>query len=94
MRPVGFDWDEKKSLRNLRKHGVSFVEASTVFDDPFARIHDDPDHSDTEHREIIVGYSRAARLLLVSFIEREEIIRIISARATDARERKRHEEKS
>jgi uncharacterized DUF497 family protein len=72
---------------------VSFEEAATVFTaDPLARIHDDPDHSVGEVREIIVGVSAAGRLLLVSFTERGDAVRIINARVADSRERKRHEE--
>jgi len=91
-KPLGFDWDPQKALRNLRIHRVSFLEASTVFDDRLARIHDDLDHSESEDREIITGYSRAGRLLLVSFVERADVIRVISARRADPSERRRHEE--
>lgn len=85
-------WDPRKARSNLRKHGVSFDEAATVFQDDLARIHDDPDHSLGEHREIIVGYSALGRLLLVSFTESDEVVRIITARPTDTRERRKHEE--
>lgn len=88
-----FEWDAAKERGNFRKHRVTFAEAQTVFDDDLARIEDDPDHSAGEHREVIIGYSSQGRLLVVSFVEREEILRIISARPVDARERKRHEEK-
>jgi uncharacterized DUF497 family protein len=81
-----------KASKNLEKHRVSFSEALTVFSDPLARIDDDPDHSFAERREIIFGQSRAGRLLLVSFTERGDIIRIISARQPDNAERKRYEE--
>jgi len=89
---VQFTWDPKKAASNLQKHGVSFDEAMTVFLDPLARIHDDPDHSIGEVREIITGFSAAGHLLLVSFTERGDAIRIINARLADARERRRHEE--
>lgn len=89
-----FEWDDDKARRNLRKHGVSFEEAQTVFDDALARIDPDPAHSSAESRAIIIGYSEQRRLLLISFVERNDAIRIISARAADARERKRHEEES
>ena len=89
-----FDWDGAKERNNFRKHRVTFAEAQTVFDDPLARIDDDPDHSAGEHRELVIGYSREGRLLLVSFVKRGEIIRIISARQVDASERKRHEEEN
>ena len=89
----GFEWDERKAASNLDKHGVSFDEASTVFDDPLASIFDDEEHSFNEKREIIVGHSLNNRLLLVCFTERpKEIIRIISAREATKRERKDYEE--
>ena len=89
-----FDWNSEKERSNFRKHGVTFAEAQTVFDDDVARIEDDPDHSVGEHREVIIGYSREGRLLVVSFVQRGETLRIISARRVDARERKRHEEEN
>jgi uncharacterized DUF497 family protein len=67
---VKFEWDARKASSNLRKHGVAFTEALTVFADGTARIHDDPDHSTNERREVIVGHSSRARLLLVFFTER------------------------
>jgi len=87
-----FVWDPKKAVANLRKHRVSFEEAVTVFIDPLARIHDDPVHSQDEHREIIVGHSNRKRLLLVSFTERDQGVRLISARTATRRERKENEE--
>ena len=88
-----FEWDRRKAASNLRKHGVSFDEARTVFHDPLSRIFDDEDHSSDEAREIIVGHSATMRLLLVSFVERaENVIRIISARPTTTRERDDYEE--
>lgn len=75
-----FEWDPKKAARNLRKHGVSFAEAATVFDDPLSVTVPDPDHSAAEDRLIIVGQSHQRRLLIVSFAEREDRFRIISAR--------------
>jgi uncharacterized protein len=89
---MAFDWDLVKAAINLKKHGVSFEEAQTVFDDELGRIYDDESHSDNEHREIIVGYSAQNRLLIVSFTERSEAIRIISARETTRWEREDHEE--
>lgn len=87
-----FTWDPKKAAANLRKHGVSFEEALTVFSDPLARIHDDPVHSARESREIIVGHSTNGRVLLVSFTERSGVIRLISARRATRQERKDYEE--
>jgi uncharacterized DUF497 family protein len=87
-----FTWDPEKERSNRARHGVSFVEALTVFRDPRARIHDDPAHSSAELREIIVGHSDRARLLLISFTERGSQIRIIRARRATRRERRDHEE--
>ncbi len=87
-----FEWDDAKAEANLRKHGVSFPEAATAFADPLAAIFDDPDHSEDETREILVGYSDRNRLLIVSFTERGENLRIISARVASPGERRRHEE--
>jgi uncharacterized DUF497 family protein len=86
-----FEWDRDKAEKNIRKHKVSFDEAVTVFYDPLSATFDDPDHSDDEQRFITIGYSSQGRLLVVSHTEREEIIRIISARSATAHERKRHE---
>ena len=82
-----FEWDAAKAAANLKKHGVAFEEALTVFADPLAQIVDDPDHSGSEKREIIVGHSSSQRLLVVGFTEREGTVRIINARAATARER-------
>ena len=86
-----FEWDTEKAKKNLRKHKVSFEEAITVFYDQLSATFDDPDHSDDEERLITVGYSSHSRLLVVSHVERGKTIRIISARAATAHERKRHE---
>lgn len=89
---TAFEWDDNKARLNSRKHRVSFVEAITVFEDPLARIFDDPAHSAGELREIIVGHSGAAKLLLVCFTEvPEDRIRIISARRATKREKNDYE---
>jgi uncharacterized DUF497 family protein len=87
-----FEWDSAKADANLKKHGVSFAEAATAFADPLAAIFPDPDHSDDEVREILVGISERDRLLIVSFTERGENLRVISARVASASERRNHEE--
>ena len=92
-RTIEFEWDPEKAKRNFKKHGVSFEEAETVFDDPHARIIYDPDHSVEENREIIIGQSDRNRLLFVSFTARGNVIRIISARKADQSEHKAYEEK-
>ena len=91
--PLRFEWDEDKAAANLRKHGVTFDEASSVFADSLAVIFDDEEHSLDEIREIMIGHSVLQRLLLVSFTERgDDLVRIISARKATKRERKDHEE--
>jgi uncharacterized DUF497 family protein len=84
---VGFGWDETKEKSNRRKHGVSFKEAKTVFDDPLARIFDDDRHTTDERREIIIGHSEQNRLLLVCFTERPDAVRIFSARLATRQEK-------
>ncbi len=88
---LDFEWDESKAAANLAKHGVSFVEASTVFEDVLSRTISDPLHSDDEERFIILGNSGLQRLLVVVHSYRENTIRIISARVATARERKDYE---
>lgn len=79
---VRFEWDENKARINKKKHGISFEEAETVFYDASALVIDDPEHSDSEDRFIILGMSGSARLLVVCHClrESETVIRIISAR--------------
>ena len=91
--PPGFEWDDDKAAINERKHGVTFIEALTVFLDPMAIIIPDPDHSDEEDREIILGYSDRGRLLIVSHTSRPPNLRIISARRPDSHERKQIEKR-
>lgn len=87
-----FEWDESKATANLKKHGVGFKEAETVFDNGLAVIFDDEAHSEGERREIIIGHSQNNRLLLISFTERPNAIRIISARLATRREREDYEQ--
>ena len=87
-----FEWDESKATANLKKHGVSFEEAKTVFANVLAVIFDDEAHSVDERREIIIGHSQNNRLLLISFTERSKAIRIISARLATRREREDYEQ--
>ena len=90
MKEIDFTWDEQKNEINIRKHGVSFSEAATVFYDPTAIVFDDPEHSQEEDRFLIIGFSQNERLCIVSHCYRgeDEIIRIISARKATAKERK------
>ena len=90
-----FEWNETKAASNLKKPGVSFDEAETVFDDEHAFTQDDELHSDDEPREIIIGYSDHNRLVIVAFVQRlPNRIRIISARAATLKERNIYEEAS
>ena len=90
---IRFTWDGKKAEGNRRKHeGVTFEEAATVFRDPQAYIFEDDEHSDEEYRELIIGYSERNRLVIVSFTEDEDVIRIISARKATRHERRAYEE--
>jgi uncharacterized DUF497 family protein len=87
-----FEWSTEKEDANLKKHGVSFEEATTVFGDPLAKILNDDLHSLNEKREIIVGHSANDRLLIVCFTERDfDTLRLISARSATLKERKDYE---
>ena len=92
MRNLSFEWDERKSAANAKKHGVSFEEAKSVFGDERAKLIDDPDHSDDEDRFVLLGLSGALRLLLVChcYCGDGNVIRIISARKASAKESKSH----
>jgi uncharacterized DUF497 family protein len=90
--PIKFDWDPRKARRNLRKHGVDFDEASTVFADTLSITIPDPDHSEDEERWVTMGLSNRQRLLVVVHTEEEETIRIINARTADRLERRKYEE--
>jgi uncharacterized DUF497 family protein len=91
---VEFEWDPRKAARNLRKHGLSFTEAATVFSDPLSLTVHDPDHSRDEHRYITLGLSNRFRLVLVSHADRGERVRIISTREMTRAERKAYEEET
>jgi len=91
---ISFQWDEGKNRLNIRKHGISFDEARSVFADSQARLMDDPDHGQNEERFIILGYSDRLRLLVVCHCYRAEqgAIRIFSARRANRQEIKTYEE--
>jgi uncharacterized DUF497 family protein len=95
MPELRFEWDEAKERENRRKHRVSFDEAESVFADEWALLIDDPEHSDEESRFILMGISAKLRVLVVVHAYREAagIIRIISARKADARERERYNQR-
>ena len=89
-----FARDNRKATSNLQPHGVSFIEAATVFYDPLSITFDDPDHSDEEDRFIIIGTSAQARLLMVAHTDRGDRIRIISPRTLKPKERRLYESRS
>jgi uncharacterized DUF497 family protein len=89
---VHFEWDSVKAAQNLRKHRVSFQEASSIFYDPLAVTGADPDHSEDEERLVTFGLSSAGRFLVVAHTQRAEAIRVISARIATQSERRIYEE--
>lgn len=89
-----FEWNARKAAANLKRHGVGFESASTVFRDPLAVTFPDPDHSPEEQREITIGLTMKGRVVFVSHCNRGERIRIISARFATRTERKQYEEGS
>lgn len=88
-----FEWDPEKDRRNGAKHGVSFVEAATALADSLSITRPDPAHSVGEYRFLTLGYTTSGRLVVVAHADREQRIRIISARLATAAERKNYEAK-
>jgi len=86
-----FEWDEEKAQSNLKKHGISFDEAATIFNDPKIATISDPDHSEDEERYVSIGKSLIMRLLSVIHTYRKERIRLISARKATKAEKKNYE---
>ena len=89
---MDFEWDEIKAIINQKKHGISFLEASEVFDDDLSSCVHDPDHSNEEERFLLFGVSSKRKYLVVSFTEGADAIRIISARRMTNQERKAYEQ--
>src|ERR1700722_4593806 len=89
-----FEWDDAKFDSNLSKHGVSFFEAATVFNDDHGLLQHDVAHSAGEDRFLLIGISMERRILTVVHVERGEHLRIISARAATFRERRHYEQRS
>jgi uncharacterized DUF497 family protein len=88
-----FEWDPAKDRRNQEKHGVSFTEAATIFDDPLQWTISDPDHSIAEHRYLTAGLSNQDRAIIVAHTEEsDDRIRIINARLLTRTERRAYEE--
>jgi uncharacterized DUF497 family protein len=94
MNTLKFNWDKNKATKNLAKHKVSFEEAQSVFDDDFARLIPDPDHSENEERFILLGLSCSLKILVVvhCYKDEEKIIRLISARKATKPESKIYKE--
>jgi len=92
MNRIAFTWDETKNRANVKKHGVNFDEAKSVFADEFARLIPDPDHSETEDRFILLGLSNNVRLIMVFHCYRgeDEVVQVFSARKADKSETKQY----
>lgn len=92
MSNIQFDWDQKKAAENVKKHGVTFEEARTVFFDERAKLIDDPDHSEDEDRFVLLGVSNTLKVILVCHCYRQEgnVIRIISVRKASRHETKQY----
>jgi uncharacterized DUF497 family protein len=86
-----FEWDPAKAASNLKDHGISFDEATTVFGDLLALNMPDPDHSEGEQRFLVLGMSSRSRLLVVAYAERPPHTRLISARPVTPKERRQYE---
>ena len=86
-----FDWDEEKAKSNLAKHGISFDESTSVFDDPLFLTFADLEHALQEQRFLIMEESARGRLLVISYTDRKDITRLISVRPATRKERKAYE---
>ena len=86
-----FEWDDAKAKANLRKHGISFGDATSAFYDALSITIPDPDHSAGEHRFLLIGVTLTVRLVVVSHTDRGRRIRIINARRSTLRERVTYE---
>lgn len=92
MHRIRFEWDRNKAALNMKRHNITFEEASTVFRDNLAVIFEDKDHSEQELRELMIGHSNRNRLLVISFTERGDAIRLISDRRANNREQAAYEQ--
>ena len=92
MNQISFEWDQEKNKSNIKKHGISFEEAVTVFADESAILFDDPEHSESEERFLLLGMSESARICIVCHCYRasDMVIRIISARKATKKEKSRY----
>ena len=93
MNSIKFEWEASKAASNVQKHGITFEEARTVFFDERARLINDPDHSESEDRFILLGFSSSLRVIVVCHCYRSEgnVIRIISARKATTQETKAYD---
>jgi uncharacterized DUF497 family protein len=89
---VIFKWDVRKAASNLKKHGIDFREAATVFEDPLSMTFPDPDHSDSEQRFLTIGQTVRGQAIVIAHTEDSDTIRIISARKATRREQSFYEE--
>ncbi len=89
---ITFEWDAEKAASNEEKHGLSFEEASTAFGDPLSITIDDPDHSEDEARHLLLGTTHTGRLVVVVHTDRDDAVRLISARLATPRERRSYEQ--
>lgn len=90
---IEFIWNPQKARRNIERHSVSFEEAQTAFDAPYALVIEDETHSFDESRELLIGHSKRIRLLFVVFVQRTiTLIRLISSRLATGGERKKYEQ--
>ncbi|CAN5541076.1 BrnT family toxin [soil metagenome] len=89
-----FEWDQDKAESNFKKHKIAFEEAESVFCDPLSLTIPDPEHSVDEFRFVDIGISKNNRLLIIAYTEREDRIRIITARKATKTERQKYEEKN
>ena len=88
----GFEWDPRKAVPNVGKHGVTFEEAMTAFGDPFGLTIHDPDHSEDEDRFLFLGSTSTGKIVVVAHLLRGDNVRIISARVATSTERRTYEE--
>ena len=86
-----FEWDRRKAILNIKKHGVSFEDAATAFGDPLSVTVHDPKHSDDEDRFLLLGETQDKKLVVVAHTDRKDTIRLINARPATRQERGDHE---
>jgi hypothetical protein len=86
-----FEWDRRKAVLNIKKHGVSFEEAATAFGDPLSVTIHDPKHSDDEDRFLLLGETQDKKLVVVAHTDRKDTIRLINARPATRQEREDYE---